>query len=168
MTKPAAAMTPTLIHGGRSAAGLGTSTEGCPRLRTFIRAHLTHRTNRGENTAEDTLRPRPLHPRTPHVERAIEALYGTAMSWQLGATALPKRLLSAFLLREPERRVRAFTSAQHKAIARYHAAAGRRTQVARNLQGPTEAVAAISLYREAAVLLIAAIVQTTEETEVTP
>jgi hypothetical protein len=90
------------------------------------------------------------------------------MSWQLGATELPKRLLGAFLLREPERRARAFTSAQHKAIVRYHAAAGRRTQVARNLQGPTEAVAAISLYREAAVLLIAAIVQTTEEAEVTP
>lgn len=84
------------------------------------------------------------------------------MSWQSGAIELPKRLFDAFLLRGPETRVRTRTLAQTETITRYHAAASKRIQVARTLHAPTEAVAAITLYREAAVLLIAAMVQANE------
>jgi hypothetical protein len=88
------------------------------------------------------------------------------MSWQSGATELPKRLLDAFLLREPEKRVLVRTSVQCDAIARYHAAALKRMRVACNLHGPVDAVSAITLYREAALLLATAIVQATEANEV--
>jgi hypothetical protein len=88
------------------------------------------------------------------------------MPWASSVADIPKRLFDAFLLREPERQVRGRTSVQGEAIARYHAAASLRMQAARTLVDGSEAVAALSLYREAAILFIAAILQAASESEV--
>lgn len=52
ITNPAAATSPTLIQGGRSAAAFGTSIEGCATLRTFIAPQVPHRFHSGENPAK--------------------------------------------------------------------------------------------------------------------
>jgi hypothetical protein len=74
------------------------------------------------------------------------------------ATHTAKRIVEAFLLREPEKVATARTAIQQEQTARYHAAALHRIRGARELQH-SDPVAAIALYREAAVLLIGAIRQ---------
>jgi hypothetical protein len=88
------------------------------------------------------------------------------------ALTVPKKLLGglldAFLLRAPEKVVIAREVPQQEAVARDYAAAQRRIRVARDLHESSEAVAAITLYREAAVLLIAALQQSIRSEPVTP
>jgi hypothetical protein len=74
------------------------------------------------------------------------------------ATKPAKKLLDAFLLREPEKVAVAQSTLQHETTARYHAAAQRRIRVARDLP-ESEGAVALALYREAAVFLIAALGQ---------
>jgi hypothetical protein len=78
-----------------------------------------------------------------------------------------KKLVDAFLLREPEKVAIARSELQQEVTARYYEAARRRIRVARDLRY-SEAVAALVLYREAAVFLIAALGQgsSTEKVEV--
>jgi hypothetical protein len=76
-----------------------------------------------------------------------------------------KRLWDAFLLREPERAALTLSPLQRETIARYHTAAMRRIRVAHNLQ-PSEPVAALSLYREAAVFLLTALAQSAQTEEI--
>jgi hypothetical protein len=75
------------------------------------------------------------------------------------AETLPRRLLDVFLLRDTEKLLRERQVTQQEAVARTHAAAQKRIRIARDLQESPEAVGALTLYREAAILVIAALKQ---------
>jgi hypothetical protein len=81
------------------------------------------------------------------------------------ATKPAKKLLDAFLLREPEKVAVAQSTLQHETTARYDAAAKRRIRVARDLP-ESEGAVALALYREAAVFLIAALGQSSHDERV--
>jgi hypothetical protein len=81
------------------------------------------------------------------------------------ATTRAKKVADVFLLREPAKRVAGRSAVQQENTARYHAAALRRIRGARELTH-SDPVATIALYREAAVLLIAALSQSSHAEEV--
>jgi hypothetical protein len=76
-------------------------------------------------------------------------------------TEAAKKLVDAFLLREREKSVALRTPLQQENISRYHGAARARIRGARQLVDG-DPVAALALYREAAMLLIAALGQASE------
>src|ERR1700685_220829 len=71
--------------------------------------------------------------------------------------SLVARTWAAFLLRDEERVVLARTSSQQRDIEAFCNSAERRARVAHRLEEPDATVAALTLYREAAVFYIAAL-----------